>query len=36
MIRQQVLVFSKTKHGANRLSRFLEEKGVSAAAIHGK
>lgn len=32
---QQVLVFSKTKHGANRLSRFLEEKGVSAAAIHG-
>ena len=32
---QQVLVFSKTKHGANRLSRFLEEKGVTAAAIHG-
>ncbi|OOF27759.1 DEAD/DEAH box helicase [Salinivibrio sp. IB872] len=32
---QQVLVFSKTKHGANRLSRYLEEYGVSAAAIHG-
>ncbi|HCH02148.1 MAG TPA: ATP-dependent RNA helicase [Vibrio sp.] len=32
---QQVLVFSKTKHGANRLSRFLDEKGVSSAAIHG-
>ncbi|KKA45673.1 DEAD/DEAH box helicase [Salinivibrio sp. KP-1] len=32
---QQVLVFSKTKHGANRLSRYLDEYGVSAAAIHG-
>ncbi|MFV0576472.1 MAG: DEAD/DEAH box helicase [Vibrio sp.] len=32
---QQVLVFSKTKHGANRLARFLDEKGISAAAIHG-
>lgn len=32
---QQVLVFSKTKHGANRLTRFLDEKGVTAAAIHG-
>ncbi|WP_063656631.1 DEAD/DEAH box helicase [Aliivibrio fischeri] len=32
---KQVLVFSKTKHGANRLARTLEEKGVSAAAIHG-
>ncbi|NTS78296.1 DEAD/DEAH box helicase [Catenovulum sp. SM1970] len=32
---QQVLVFSKTKHGANRLTRELESKGVKAAAIHG-
>lgn len=32
---QQVLVFSKTKHGANRLSRFLDEKGITSAAIHG-
>ncbi len=32
---QQVLVFSKTKHGANRLSRYLDDYGVSAAAIHG-
>ncbi len=32
---QQVLVFTKTKHGANRLTRYLDEAGVSAAAIHG-
>ncbi|MEZ5525848.1 MAG: DEAD/DEAH box helicase [Pseudomonadales bacterium] len=32
---QQVLVFSRTKHGANRLTRYLEEKGIKAAAIHG-
>ncbi len=32
---QQVLVFSRTKHGANRLTRYLEEKGIHAAAIHG-
>ncbi|MDQ7075733.1 MAG: DEAD/DEAH box helicase [Gammaproteobacteria bacterium] len=32
---QQVLVFSRTKHGANRLVRFLEGKKISAAAIHG-
>ena len=32
---QQVLVFTKTKHGANRLARQLEEKGIQAAAIHG-
>ena len=31
----QVLVFSRTKHGANRLSRALESKGIMAAAIHG-
>ena len=32
---QQVLVFSRTKHGANRLTRFLETEGIKAAAIHG-
>ena len=32
---QQVLVFSRTKHGANRLARNLESKNISAAAIHG-
>jgi len=32
---QQVLVFSRTKHGANRLSKTLEAKGLKAAAIHG-
>jgi len=32
---QQVLVFSRTKHGANRLTRHLEGKGIRAAAIHG-
>ena len=31
----QVLVFSRTKHGANRLTRHLEGKGIKAAAIHG-
>jgi len=32
---QQVLVFTRTKHGANRLTKQLEEAGVTAAAIHG-
>lgn len=32
---EQVLVFSRTKHGANRLTRQLEKKGISATAIHG-
>ena len=31
----QVIVFTRTKHGANRLSKNLEEAGISAAAIHG-
>ncbi|NKI35560.1 DEAD/DEAH box helicase [Wenzhouxiangella sp. XN79A] len=31
----QVLVFTRTKHGANRLAKQLESDGVSAAAIHG-
>ncbi len=32
---QQVLVFSRTKHGANRLAQTLEKAGINAAAIHG-
>jgi len=32
---RQVLVFTRTKHGANRLTKQLEEAGISAAAIHG-
>ncbi len=32
---QQVLVFCKTKHGANRLAQQLEKEGVQADAIHG-
>jgi ATP-dependent RNA helicase RhlE len=31
----QVLVFTKTKHGANRLSELLERDGINSAAIHG-
>lgn len=30
-----VLVFTRTKHGANKVSRDLEKAGVSSAAIHG-
>ena len=32
---KQVLVFTRTKHGANKLTKQLEEAGISAAAIHG-
>ncbi|MBY5267887.1 DEAD/DEAH box helicase [Spiribacter salinus] len=32
---QQVLVFTRTKHGANNLSRQLDQDGLSAEAIHG-
>ena len=31
----QALVFSRTKHGANKLVQFLEKSGIAAAAIHG-
>jgi ATP-dependent RNA helicase RhlE len=31
----QVLVFARTKHGANRLSQQLEASGIPSAAIHG-
>jgi ATP-dependent RNA helicase RhlE len=32
---QQALVFTRTKHGANRLSEQLERAGIRSAAIHG-
>lgn len=32
---QQVLVFTRTKHGANRLSEKLEKAKITSAAIHG-
>ncbi|WP_336146652.1 DEAD/DEAH box helicase [Marinobacter salarius] len=32
---EQVLVFTRTKHGANRLTQKLERDGITAAAIHG-
>ncbi len=31
----QALVFTRTKHGANRLAQQLERDGISAVAIHG-
>jgi ATP-dependent RNA helicase RhlE len=31
----QVLVFSRTKHGANKITAQLEKVGLTAAAIHG-
>ena len=32
---EQVLVFCRTKHGSNRLTEYLNEKGIVASAIHG-
>jgi ATP-dependent RNA helicase RhlE len=32
---QQVLIFTRTKHGANKLTEQLQQDGISAAAIHG-
>ena len=32
---QQVLVFTRTKHGANKLCKKMTSAGISAAAIHG-
>lgn len=31
---RQVLIFTRTKHGANRLSQKLEKSGITSAAIH--
>ncbi|MBN2992383.1 DEAD/DEAH box helicase, partial [Pseudomonas cedrina subsp. fulgida] len=32
---EQVLVFTRTKHGANRLAEYLDKHGLTAVAIHG-
>ena len=32
---RNVLVFTETKHGADKVTKFLIEKGISAEAIHG-
>jgi len=32
---QQVLIFTRTKHGANRLAEQLAKDGITSAAIHG-
>jgi ATP-dependent RNA helicase RhlE len=32
---RRVLVFTRTKHGADRVVRHLDESGIAAAAIHG-
>lgn len=32
---EQVLVFTRTKHGANKLTKQLEQAGITAIAIHG-
>lgn len=31
----QTLVFTRTKHGANNLVKYLQKRGIDAAAIHG-
>ena len=33
--RRQALVFSRTKHGADKLCKFLDQAGLRTAAIHG-
>ncbi len=32
---ERVLIFTRTKYGADKLSRFLHKSGISSAAIHG-
>jgi ATP-dependent RNA helicase RhlE len=32
---KRVIVFSRTKHGANKISEFLEKNGIISEAIHG-
>ena len=32
---ERVIIFTRTKHGANRVSRNLEQLGVTSSAIHG-
>jgi len=35
IVDDQVLVFTRTKHGADKIVRFLQKGGVKSAAIHG-
>jgi len=32
---KQILIFSRTKHGANKIAKNLQKKNIEAAAIHG-
>ena len=32
---KQVLVFTRTKHGANKLSQYLHREGITSSALHG-
>jgi superfamily II DNA/RNA helicase len=32
---ERAIIFTRTKHGADRLARQLEERGISAVALHG-
>lgn len=32
---KRVLVFTRTKHGANKVAKYLDDLGISAGAIHG-
>ncbi len=32
---ERVLIFTRTKHGANKVARFLDDRGIRADAIHG-
>jgi len=32
---KRVLVFTRTKHGANKVAKYLDQLGISAGAIHG-
>ena len=32
---RRVLIFTRTKHGANRVAQFLDQNGIKADAIHG-
>ncbi len=32
---ERVLAFTRTKHGADKVTKYLEDAGISAAAIHG-
>jgi len=34
-VKESVLVFTRTKHGADRLVKFLDKNNITAAAIHG-